>query len=45
MAIPPQISGVESYVAVVDADGDGVIDHALCIVKFSEEALRDLMEK
>jgi FtsZ-binding cell division protein ZapB len=37
--------GVESYVAVVDVNGDGVVDHALCIVKFSEEALRELTEE
>ena len=35
---------VESYLAIVDADGDSVIDHAICIVWFSEEALEELVE-
>ena len=36
--------GIEAYLAIVDVDGDGVIDHAICIVLFDEEAFNELVE-
>lgn len=36
--------GIESYLACVDVDGDGIIDHGICIIWIGEEALEELIE-
>jgi hypothetical protein len=35
---------ITSDLALVDIDGDGVIDHAVCIVAFSEQAFQQLVQ-